>query len=180
MTALISCSHVTACLCLSQLAADGAWDCLARVHVGEETGWVGFDLLHLETGAGVGTVGHETGGEWSGHAAKGVSLVTLADWVGERESRRSVLAFGSFVDVCGRLCWRLVIALEADELDAPADQVEVRVDAKVIVAGAAWQTSSKGWVGGAVNDLIRSSDDVVGGGKVEWSWHAGTTVWCWV
>lgn len=60
-----------------------------------------------------------------------------------------------------------ILASEADELDCVADQIEVGVDAEVIEALSAFETASKGRVGGAVDDLIGGGDDMEGGGEVE-------------
>ena len=97
-------------------------------------------------------------------AAEAVFLV-LVVWtrrVREGESRRSILALSGLVHVGGRLGWGGVFALEANELDGVADQVEVGVDAEVIVAHGARETSSFHWVIGSVDDLVWGGLDGVG------------------
>lgn len=58
----------------------------------------------------------------------------------------------------------MVLAAEADQLDAVADQVQIRVDAQVIESCTACETA--GW-GGAVADLIGRGDDAIGRGEFE-------------
>ena len=58
----------------------------------------------------------------------------------------------------------MVLAAEADQLDAVADQVQIRVDAEVIESCAARETAGRG---GAVDNLIGRGDDAESGGEFE-------------
>lgn len=69
------------------------------------------------------------------------------------------------MDVSGSGGERLVLAAEAVEGDVVADDVLVGVDAVVEQASGALEAAGVGVHG--VDDLIRASDDAVGGGEDE-------------
>lgn len=120
---------------LSNLAADRTRDSQRGVDISEEGSRVGLDLADVEVGASVNAVVVlNAGGEGSLKAADGDTLLVIADGVGEGEARRASLALGRLVDVGGGVGSRLVLAPEVLQLDVVADQVEVGVDAEVVVA----------------------------------------------
>ena len=120
---------------LSNLTTNRARHRQRGVHVGEEGRRVGLDLADVEVGASVNAiVVLDAGREGSLEAADGDALLVVADGVGEGEARRAGLTLGRLVDVGGRVGGRLVLAAEVLQLDVVADQVEVGVDAEVVVA----------------------------------------------
>jgi hypothetical protein len=64
--------------------------------------------------------------------------------------------------VGGREGGRLVLAAEVDELDVVADQVELAVQAEVVVADGALEAAGRG---GAVDDLAGRGADAEAGGE---------------
>lgn len=151
---------------LSKLATDSTGNSQGRVNVGKEASWVGLDLLDAESCTSVNTVGHDTSLVRCHQTPARVAHCSIASWVGEGQTWRPRGTLDSFVEVCGGKCGRGVVASKVDELDVKADEVKLGVDSKVVVADCTLQTASGGC---AVDDLVRSSNDVVGGSELEGS-----------
>ena len=181
-----------------QLTTNSARHREAGVHVGEETRRIIPDLLHLEPGAGVLTVCHKTGGEKTSLVSVPVgglecvpvrftypSYIHMNISRGQclRDSERPVSAGHSdplLPDGRGRGAGGgLVFAAEADEPDAPADEIRVGIDAEVIVSRAAGQAAGEC---GAIDNLVGRGDDAVGRCEFEWAVCATTAGLrgCWV
>lgn len=90
--------------------------------------------------------------------------MSIAGGIGECQSRRAAGTLLGFVHVRCRSGWRRVFAAETDQLDVPADQVQVGVDAKVVVSDGARQAAS--WRR-AIDDLVGGGNNVVGGSEIE-------------
>lgn len=177
---------------LRKLTTDGTRDGLRRVHIAVEVLGVGLDHSDGETRTGVHTSGvvDDTRLEGARQAAGGDAEVLALDGlrVGESDARGAELALVGLVDVGGRVGGRGVLAAEVDELDVVADDVEVGVDAEVVVADGAGETageagsengsvscltsSSMGWrenlrllASGAADDLVGGGLHLVGGGE---------------
>lgn len=78
--------------------------------------------------------------------------------------RRTGHALVTLVDVGGSVGRRLVLALEAEEGDLVADGVILGVDAELVDALGALETTGELVLG--VDDLVRGGNDDVGGGEV--------------
>lgn len=104
------------------------------MHIAEEGSRVGLDLADVEVGASVHTIVIvDAGLEWALETADGDALLVVADGVGEGDAGRAGLSLGCLVDVRGRDGGALVLAGDVREADVVADQVEIAVDAEVIV-----------------------------------------------
>ena len=148
---------------LRKLATDSARNSVGGVHVSKEARWVGLDLGDVEASAGVLAVGHDTGGEGALETADAGAVVAEGLRVGESEAWRAGLALDGLVDVGGSLgCGLVVDVAEVLEADVVADQVEVAVDAEVVVADGALLAAGQLVV--AADDLLWDGLDVVGGG----------------
>lgn len=92
------------------------------------------------------------------------SLSPIPGRIREGKPGRTTLTGRSLVDVscCGG--GGLVVATEVDELDVIADEIELGVDTKVVVANSSLETACRC---GAIDDLVGSGDDVVCGGELE-------------
>ena len=133
------------------------------MHISKEARWVGLDLGDVEASAGVLAVGHDAGGEGALETANAGAVVAEGLRVGESEAWRAGLALDSLVDVGGSLgCGLIVDVAEVLEADVVADQVEVAVDAEVVVADGALLAAGQLVV--AADDLLWDGLDVVGGG----------------
>jgi len=137
------------------------------VDVGEESSGVGLELGDGESVTSVGAGGGvDAGLEGAGDASDTDALVVRAAGddlgVGEGDARGAAGAAGGLVDVRGSLGGRLVLAAEVHELDVVADDVELAIQAEVVVADGALETSSRG---GAVDDLVRRGADAEAGGE---------------
>lgn len=133
------------------------------MHVSKEARWVGLNLGDVETSAGVLAIGHDASGEWALETANAGAVVPEGLRVGEREAWRAGLALDGLVDVGGSLgCGLVVDVAEVLEADVVADQVEVAVDAEVVVADGALLAAGQLVV--AADNLLGDGLDVVGGG----------------
>lgn len=171
MTSCLSRSNSIACTFLCELASDSAGHSKGGVDVNLETSWVVLNLGNVEGSAGVTAVSAvKADHEWSLEASNAVGVAGVTDWVGESDSGWAGLASDSLVHVCGSSGQGLVVASETDEGDVEADGVGVSVQAQVVVADRAGETTGRG---GAVDNLVRCSDNVESGGEGEWAWW-----WC--
>lgn len=125
------------------------------MRVGEELLGVLLDLFESEAYTSVLAVLDHTGAEWALETADSVAALLVADGVGEGDTWRSRLALDSLVDVGGSVGGRLVVTSEAIQGDVVADDILVRVDAKLEEALAALQSASVLVV--CINNLIRGS-----------------------
>lgn len=119
----------------------------------------------------VGGVGDEASHERSLEASDGDALVGALDWdwVGEGNAWWARLTSSRLVKVGRGGGWGLVVSLEADDLDVVADQVEVGVEAEVVVSNGAWKTAGEGIGQRSVvlDDLLRGGDDGELGGVLD-------------
>ena len=108
-----------------------------------------------------------------------MSLVVSAYGIRKGQSRRATLTPCCLMDVCRGAGGGLVFAAEADEPDAPADEIRVGIDAEVIVSRAAGQAAGEC---GAIDNLVGRGDDAVGRCEFEWAVCATTAGLrgCWV
>jgi len=104
------------------------------VHIGEECRRVVFNLLHLEAGGSVLTIGNDTGLERTHHAPNADPLLAVSDRnrVGESEAWRARLALGCLMNVGGGVSRRLVVTPEVLEDDVPADVILLAIDTILI------------------------------------------------
>lgn len=109
------------CWPLCQLSSDNTRNILDGVSVGEETRWVGFDLLEAEPGTGVSAVCQDTGGEWasqtSDRATNHGGIIT--DWKGiwKSDARGTRGTLDSLMDVSRCFGRRSVVSGHACEGD---------------------------------------------------------------
>jgi len=137
------------------------------VDVGEESSGVGLELGDGESITSVGAGGGvDAGLEGAGDASDTDALVVRAAGddlgVGEGDARGTAAAAGGLVDVGGGEGGRLVLAAEVDQLDVVADDVELAVQAEVVVADGALETAGRG---GAVDNLVGGGADAEAGGE---------------
>lgn len=145
------------------------------MRVGEELLGVLLDLFESEAYTSILAVLDHTGAEWALETADSVAALLVADGVGEGDTNtksafhssncvqacvvdlpwRPRLALDSLVDVGGSVGGRLVVTSEAIQGDVIADDIFVRVDAKLEEALAALQSASVLVV--CINNLIRGS-----------------------
>jgi hypothetical protein len=152
-----------------ELSSDGSRNCQARVNIGEEARGVALNVANREAVASVESIwAHHTGGEWPSSTADADSLSVglkriKGHGVGEGNARRAVHAPLCLVNVRGRLCWRLVLALEPSEDDVPANGVGRGDEAVVEHTTSPGKATGEGPVG--ADNLLRPSCHSVGRGE---------------
>ena len=103
--------------------------------IGKEGGGVSLNLADVEVRAIVNPgIVKNASLEGPLKAADGNTHLAVADGIGEGDTGWAGLALGRLMEVGGGVGGRLVLAAEVLQLDVVADQVEVGVDAEVVVA----------------------------------------------